>query len=128
MLWVKLHEFLGIFLFISGLALTLWALPSLFREPSHRFFRALRGLAYTAVFQVLLGIGLLLFLGLRPRDPLHLVYGTLLATVWHFLGGLEKDGWFYQSLKNPPARTGPWVAGGMLFALGLLIRVYLTGG
>jgi hypothetical protein len=127
MLWVKLHAFLGIFLLIGGLALTLWALPFFFRDPPRPFFRALRGLAYAALAQVLLGF-LLLFLGLRPQNPLHLLYGTLLATVWHFLGGLERGGWFYQSLKTPPAQTGPWVAGGMLFALGLLMRVYFTGG
>lgn len=133
MLWVKLHAFLGIFLFIGGLALTLGALPFFLgksREPGRSFFRALRGLAYVAILQVLLGF-FLLFQGLRPKDPLHLLYGVLLATVWHFLGGLEKEGWFYQILSNPSKRaleTGPWVAAGMLLALGLLLRVFVTGG
>lgn len=133
MLWVKLHTFLGIFLFIGGFVLTLWALPFSWgksREPSRSFFRALRGLAYLAILQVLLGF-FLLFQGLRPKDPLHLLYGVLLATVWHFLGGLEKEGWFYQILNERSKRvpkTGPFVAVGMLLALGLLLRVFVTGG
>lgn len=53
-----------------------------------------------------------------------------MATVWHFLGGLEKEGWFYQILNDRSKRapeTGPWVAVGMLLALGLLLRVFVTG-
>ncbi|MGQ9753187.1 MAG: hypothetical protein ACUVQD_00725 [Thermaceae bacterium] len=125
--WVKLHAFLGLLLFVGGFVLSFWALFYFFRDPPRLFFRVLRGMAYAAILQIFLGF-FLFFGGLRPQDPLHLLYGTLLATIWHFLGGLGRGAWLYQSLKSPPAQVGPWVAGGMLFALGLLFRVYGTGG
>lgn len=79
-----------------------------------------------AILQVLLGF--LLFLqGLRPKDGLHLLYGLLLAAGLHYLGGLGPGGWFYRGLKDPPKRPELFVALGLLFCVGLVLRVYLTG-
>ena len=91
-----------------------------------RFYAFLRGVAWVAILQVLLGF--LLFLqGLRPKDGLHLLYGLLLAAGLHYLGGLEPGGWFYRGLKDPPKRPELFVALGLLFCVGLVLRVYLTG-
>ena len=45
----------------------------------------------------------------------------------HYLGGLEPWGWFYLGLKDPPKRPELFVALGLLFCVGLVLRVYLTG-
>jgi len=79
-----------------------------------------------AILQVALGFALFLA-GLRPKDGLHLLYGLLLAAGLHYLGGLEPGGWFYKGLKEPPKRPELFVALGLLFAVGLVLRVYLTG-
>ncbi|WP_041657753.1 hypothetical protein [Marinithermus hydrothermalis] len=119
------HAALGYALVPALVLLFLWALPSLSRTPSPRFFRALRGVAWGAILQVATGFILFLLAGLRPL-PLHLLYGILSATVLHFLGGLEPGGWFYAGLKHPPRQVGPWIFAGLLFALGLSVRAVTT--
>lgn len=126
MVGVFLHASLGLFLLVAVSALALVGLFGFFRPLPSRFYAFLRGVAWAAILQVLLGF--LLFLqGLRPKDGLHLLYGLLLAAGLHYLGGLEPGGWFYRGLKDPPKRPEVFVALGLLFCVGLVLRVYLTG-
>ena len=126
MVGVFLHASLGLFLLVAVPALALVGLLGFFRPLPSRFYAFLRGVAWVAILQVLLGF--LLFLqGLRPKDGLHLLYGLLLAAGLHSLGGLEPGGWFYRGLKDPPTRPELFVALGLLFCVGLVLRVYLTG-
>ena len=126
MVGVFLHASLGLFLLVAVPALALVGLLGFFRPLPSRFYAFLRGVAWVAILQVLLGF--LLFLqGLRPKDGLHLLYGLLLAAGLHYLGGLEPGGWFYRGLKDPPKRPELFVALGLLFCGGLVLRVYLTG-
>ena len=126
MVGVFLHASLGLFLLVAVPALALVGLLGFFRPLPSRFYAFLRGVAWVAILQVLLGF--LLFLqGLRPKDGLHLLYGLLLAAGLHYLGGLEPGGWFYRGLKDPPKRPELFVARGLLFCVGLVLRVYLTG-
>ena len=126
MVGVFLHASLGLFLLVAVPALALVGLLGFFRPLPSRFYAFLRGVAWVAILQVLLGF--LLFLqGLRPTDGLHLLYGLLLAAGLHYLGGLEPGGWFYRGLKDPPKRPELFVALGLLFCVGLVLRVYLTG-
>ena len=126
MVGVFLHASLGLFLLVAVPALALVGLLGFFRPLPSRFYAFLRGVAWVAILQVLLGF--LLFLqGLRPKDGLHLLYGLLLAAGLHYLGGLEPGGWFYRGLKDPPKRPELFVALGLLFCVGLVLRVYLTG-
>jgi len=126
MVGVFLHASLGLFLLVAVPALALVGLLGFFRPLPSRFYAFLRGVAWGAILQVLLGF--LLFLqGLRPKDGLHLLYGLLLAAGLHYLGGLEPGGWFYRGLKDPPKRPELFVALGLLFCVGLVLRVYLTG-
>ncbi|GAA6763775.1 MULTISPECIES: hypothetical protein [Thermus] len=121
-----LHALLGLLLLVAVPALALVGLAGFFRPLPSRFYAALRGVAWVAILQVALGFCLLL-LGLRPKEGLHLLYGLLLAAGLHYLGGLEPGGWFHRSLKDPPKRPEVFVALGLLFAVGLVLRVYLTG-
>ncbi|TBH21108.1 hypothetical protein [Thermus thermamylovorans] len=124
---VFLHALLGLFLLVAVPALALVGLLGFFRPLPSRFYAALRGAAWVAIFQVVLGF--VLFLGgLRPQDATHLLYGLLLAAGLHYLGGLEPGGWFHRGLRNPPRRPEVFVALGLLFAVGLAFRVYFTGG
>ena len=126
MVGVFLHASLGLFLLVAVPALALVGLLGFFRPLPSRFYAFLRGVAWVAILQVLLGF--LLFLqGLRPKDGLHLLYGLLLAAGLHYLGGLEPGGWFYRGLRDPPKRPERFVALGLLFCVGLVLRVYLTG-
>ena len=126
MVGVFLHASLGLFLLVAVPALALVGLLGFFRPLPSRFYAFLRGVAWVAILQVLLGF--LLFLqGLRPKDGLHLLYGLLLAAGLHYLGGLEPGGWFYRGLQDPPKRPELFVALGLLFCVGLVLRVYLTG-
>ena len=126
MVGVFLHASLGLFLLVAVPALALVGLLGFFRPLPSRLYAFLRGVAWVAILQVLLGF--LLFLqGLRPKDGLHLLYGLLLAAGLHYLGGLEPGGWFYRGLKDPPKRPELFVALGLLFCVGLVLRVYLTG-
>ena len=126
MVGVFLHASLGLFLLVAVPALALVGLLGFFRPLPSRFYAFLRGVAWVAILQVLLGF--LLFLqGLRPKDGLHLLYGLLLAAGLHYLGGLEPGGWFYRGLTDPPKRPALFVALGLLFCVGLVLRVYLTG-
>ena len=126
MVGVFLHASLGLVLLVAVPALALVGLLGFFRPLPSRFYAFLRGVAWVAILQVLLGF--LLFLqGLRPKDGLHLLYGLLLAAGLHYLGGLEPGGWFYRGLKDPPKRPELFVALGLLFCVGLVLRVYLTG-
>ena len=119
MVGVFLHASLGLFLLVAVPALALVGLLGFFRPLPSRFYAFLRGVAWVAILQVLLGF--LLFLqGLRPKDGLHLLYGLLLAAGLHYL-------WFYRGLKDPPKRPELFVALGLLFCVGLVLRVYLTG-
>ncbi|GGM96148.1 hypothetical protein GCM10007092_07160 [Thermus composti] len=124
--WVLLHAGLGIFLLLAVPALALVGLWGFSRPLPSRFYAALRGVAWVAILQVALGFGLF-FSGLRPKEGLHLLYGLLLAAGLHYLGGLEPGGWFYRGLKTPPKRPEVYVALGLLFAVGLVVRVYVTG-
>lgn len=108
-------------------ALALVGIGGFFRPLPPWFYAFLRGVAWVAILQVLLGFFLFLQ-GLRPKDGLHLLYGLLLAAGLHYLGGLEPGAWFYRGLKDPPRRPEVYVALGLLFALGLVVRVYVTGG
>ncbi|BFH75300.1 hypothetical protein TthTF19_04550 [Thermus thermophilus] len=126
MVGVFLHASLGLFLLAAVPALALVGLLGFFRPLPSRFYAFLRGVAWAAILQVLLGF-LLFFQGLRPKDGLHLLYGLLLAAGLHYLGGLEPGGWFYRGLKDPPKRPEVFVALGLLFCVGLVLRVYLTG-
>ena len=126
MVGVFLHASLGLFLLVAVPALALVGLLGFFRPLPSRFYAFLRGVAWVAILQVLLGF--LLFLqGLRPKDGLHLLYGLLLAAGLHYLGGLEPGGWFYRGLKDPPKRPELFVALGLLFCVKPALRVYLTG-
>ena len=126
MVGVFLHASLGLFLLVAVPALALVGLLGFFRPLPSRFYAFLRGVAWVAILQVLLGF--LLFLqGLRPKDGLRLLYGLLLAAGLRYLGGLEPGGWFYRGLKDPPKRPELFVALGLLFCVGLVLRVYLTG-
>ena len=126
MVGVFLHASLGLFLLVAVPALALVGLLGFFRPLPSRFYAFLRGEAWVAILQVLLGF--LLFLqGLRPKDGLHLLYGPLLTAGLHYLVGLEPWGWFYRGLKDPPKRPELFVALGLLFCVGLVLRVYLTG-
>lgn len=123
---VYLHALLGVFLLLAVPALALVGLWGFLRPLPSRFYAVLRGVAWVAILQVALGF-LLFFLGLRPKEGLHLLYGLLLAAGLHYLGGLEPGGWFHRGLKDPPKRPELFVALGLLFALGLVLRVYFTG-
>ncbi|MDW8017860.1 hypothetical protein, partial [Thermus sp.] len=123
---VYLHALLGVFLLLAVPALALVGLWGFLRPLPSRFYAGLRGVAWVAILQVALGF-LLFFLGLRPKEGLHLLYGLLLAAGLHYLGGLEPGGWFHRGLKDPPKRPELFVALGLLFALGLVLRVYFTG-
>ena len=126
MVGVFLHASLGLFLLVAVPALALVGLLGFFRPLPSRFYAFLRGVAWVAILQVLLGF--LLFLqGLRPKDGLHLLYGLLLAAGLHYLGGLEPGGWFYRGLKDPPKRPELFVALGVHFCVGLVLRGYLPG-
>lgn len=126
MVGVFLHASLGLFLLVAVPALALVGLLGFFRPLPSRFYAFLRGVAWVAILQVLLGF--LLFLqGLRPKDGLHLLYGLLLAAGLHYLGASRPRGWFYRGLKDPPKRPELFVALGLLFCVGLVLRVYLTG-
>lgn len=128
MAWgVFLHGLLGLLLLVGLPLLTLAALPGFVRPLPPWVYRGVRALAWVAILQVLLGF-LLFFLGLRPKEGIHLLYGLLLAAGLHYLGGLEPGGWFHRGLKDPPRRPEVYVALGLLFALGLGLRAYFTGG
>ena len=125
-LLLQAHALLGLLLLVLVPLLALLGLLGFFRPLPSRFYALLRGAAWVAIAQVALGF--LLFLqGLRPKDGLHLLYGLLLAAGLHYLGGLEPGAWFYRGLKDPPKRPEVYVAVGLLFAVGLVLRVYLTG-
>ncbi|KHG65482.1 hypothetical protein QT17_06425 [Thermus sp. 2.9] len=124
--WVLLHALLGLFLLVAVPALALVGLWGFFRPLPSRFYATLRGVAWVAILQVALGFALFLA-GFRPKEGLHLLYGLLLAAGLHYLGGLEPGGWFYRGLKDPPKRPEVFVALGLLFAVGLVVRVYVTG-
>ena len=126
MVGVFLHASLGLFLLVAVPALALVGLLGFFRPLPSRFYAFLRGVAWVAILHVLLA-SLLFLQGLRPKDGLHLLYGLLLAAGLHYLGGLEPGGWFYRGLKDPPKRPELFVALGLLFCVGLVLRVYLTG-
>ncbi|WP_081914591.1 hypothetical protein [Thermus amyloliquefaciens] len=121
-----LHSLLGVVLLVAVLGLALGGVRGFFRPLPALFYRVLRGAAWVAILQVVLGF-LLLWAGLRPKDGLHLLYGLLLAAGLHYLGGLEPGGWFHRGLKDPPRRPEVFVALGLLFAVGLVLRVYFTG-
>lgn len=122
----SLHGLLGLALLLMVPALALAGIWGCFRPLPSRFYALLRGAAWVAILQVLLGF--LLFLqGLRPKDGLHLLYGLLLAAGLHYLGGLEPGAWFYLGLKDPPRRPEVYVALGLLFCVGLVLWVYFTG-
>lgn len=123
---VLLHALLGLVLLLAVPALALWGLLGFSRPLPARFYALLRGAAWVAILQVALGF-LLFFLGLSPKDGLHLLYGLLLAAGLHYLGGLEPGGWFHRGLKDPPKRPEVFVALGLLFAVGLVLRAYFTG-
>lgn len=123
---VFLHALLGLFLLVAVPALALVGLWGFFRPLPPRFYVLLRGTAWVAILQVVLGFALFLA-GFRPKEGLHLLYGLLLAAGLHYLGGLQPGGWFYQGLNAPPKRPELFVALGLLFALGLVLRVYFTG-
>ncbi len=125
-LLLKAHALLGLLLLALVPLLALLGLLGFFRPLPPRFYAALRLAAWVAIAQVVLGF-LLFFQGLRPQDGLHLLYGLLLAAGLHYLGGLGPGGWFYQGLKDPPKRPEVFVAIGLLFAVGLVLRVYFTG-
>jgi len=125
-LLLQAHALLGLLLLVLVPLLALLGLLGFFRPLPSRFYALLRGAAWVAIAQVALGF--LLFLqGLRPKDGLHLLYGLLLAAGLHYLGGLEPGAWFYRGLKDPPKRPEVFVAIGLLFAVGLVLRVYFTG-
>ncbi|WP_347240851.1 hypothetical protein [Thermus sp.] len=126
MVGIFLHASLGLFLLVAVPALALVGLFGFFRPLPSRFYAFLRGVAWAAILQVLLGF-LLLPQGLRPKDGLHLLYGLLLAAGLHYLGGLEPGGWLHRGLKDPPKRPELFVALGLLFSLGLVLRAYFTG-
>ncbi|MGC8876270.1 hypothetical protein [Thermus sp.] len=126
MVGIFLHASLGLFLLVAVPALALVGLFGFFRPLPSRFYAFLRGVAWAAILQVLLGF-LLLLQGLRPKDGLHLLYGLLLAAGLHYLGGLEPGGWLHRGLKDPPKRPELFVALGLLFSLGLVLRAYFTG-
>ena len=122
----SLHGLLGLALLLTVPALALAGIWGFFRSLPSRFYALLRGAAWVAILQVLLGF--LLFLqGLRPKDGLHLLYGLLLAAGLHYLGGVEPGARFYRGLKDPPRRPEVYVALGLLFCVGLVLRVYFTG-
>lgn len=121
-----LHALLGLAMAFWLPLLALLALPGLWRPLPPWLYRLLRGTAGLAILQVVLGF-LLFFLGLRPKEGLHLLYGLLLATGLHYLGGLEPGGWFHRGLRRPPARPEVYVALGLLLAVGLVLRAYATG-
>ncbi len=123
---ILLHALLGALLLAAVPALALGGLWGFLRPLPSRFYALLRGAAWVAILQVLLGF-LLLLQGLRPKDGLHLLYGLLLAAGLHYLGGLEPGAWFYRGLKDPPRRPEIYVALGLLFCVGLVLRVYFTG-
>nr|WP_162798782.1 hypothetical protein [Thermus caldifontis] len=123
---VFLHSLLGVVLMVAVLGLALVGIRGFFRPLPAPFYRILRGAAWVAILQVVLGFALL-WAGLRPKDSLHLLYGLLLAAGLHYLGGLEPGGWFYRGLKEPPKRPELFVALGLLFAVGLVLRVHFTG-
>ncbi len=123
---VFLHSLLALVLLVAVLGLALVGIRGFFRPLPAPFYRILRGAAWVAILQVVLGMALL-GAGLRPQDGLHLLYGLLLAAGLHYLGGLEPGGWFYRGLKDPPERPEWFVALGLLFAVGLALRAYFTG-
>lgn len=123
---MSLHALLGLALLLMVPALALVGIGGFFRPLPPWFYAFLRGVAWVAILQVALGFALFLA-GLRPKDGLHLLYGLLLAAGLHYLGGLEPGGWFYKGLKDPPKRPELFVALGLLFAVGLVLRVYFTG-
>jgi hypothetical protein len=125
-LLLKAHALLGLLLLFLVPLLAFFGLLGFFRPLPPRFYAALRLAAWVAIAQVVLGFSLF-FQGLRPQDGMHLLYGLLLAAGLHYLGGLEPGGWFYQGLKDPPKRPEVFVAIGLLFAVGLMLRVYFTG-
>ena len=125
-LLLKAHALLGLLLLFLVPLLALLGLLGFLRPLPPRFYALLRGAAWVAIAQVVLGF-LLFFQGHRPQDGMHLLYGLLLAAGLHYLGGLGPRGWFYQGLKDPPKRPEVYVAIGLLFAVGLVLRVYFTG-
>ncbi|WP_232822453.1 hypothetical protein [Thermus sediminis] len=123
---LQAHALLGVLLLLLVPLLALYGLLGFFRPLSSRFYAFLRGAAWVAILQVVLGF-LLFFQGLRPQDGMHLLYGLLLAVGLHYLGGLQPGAWFHRGLKDPPKRPEVFVAIGLLFAVGLVLRVYFTG-
>jgi hypothetical protein len=74
---VTLHVVVGVALLVLNLAAGLWGTWCWYRvEPSPTFWTLLRAGQAAIVLQVLLG-ALLLALGHKPGDDLHILYGVL---------------------------------------------------
>lgn len=100
-----LHEVLGLFLLVAVPALALVGLWGFFRPLPPRFYVLLRGTAWVAILQVLLGFALFLG-GLRPKEGLHLLYGLLLAAGLHYLGGVAAWRLVLPGPKGTPQTPG----------------------
>jgi hypothetical protein len=75
--------------------------------------------AAVALVALLSGLGLLLT-GSRPADPLHFLYGAVLAGLALIVRA--------SAGRRPTRRVGTWLAVGSLVLIGVLIRAFMTGG
>lgn len=83
--------------------------------------------------QIPLGIqmaaGIWLFAGgARPRTPLHLLYGGLIAAILLVLYGLRPSGWARRTIvKEETYRESRWLMMLCLLLAALVARSYMTG-
>lgn len=118
LLWIRGLASLGL---VVGLTFyTVFALRLLIREPTATEFRVLRLLAWLAIVQMVMD------LIISRGNWLHLSYGVLIAVLLHFVGGLERGGWFSKSLAKPPAKVGSYVFWASFVALLLDLRFIVT--
>lgn len=117
----EIHKYVGFFivgLFSIG---WIWGLGArlLGRAPGDWFWRWLTAVQLVAALQALVGI-LLLILGRRPDQWLHLVYG---------FGPLVVLAIAHGAARREEYRAKPWVpfAWAAFFSFGLTLRALMTG-
>ena len=118
---ILLHQRLAVAATLYALVLGVWGVVSFFRgrgvTPNYRGALVI-GEGLLAA-QALLGL-LLLLLGYRPAEILHLLYGVLIPLVLPFTSGV---------VRGRSGRTRSLYYGGAaLFIVGLAIRATVTGG
>ncbi len=118
---LNLHTRLSISATIYAFALGAWAAWNFFRAGgvSGNYLGALMVGELLVIAQGIIG-GLMLLVGGRPGDPIHLLYGILVALLWPLA-------YAYTQGRTDRRESGIYALVGF-FIFGLAIRAIMTGG